>query len=182
MEVKTRKQALLAGENTYFTANACKNGHISYRYVQSGACYDCIRGTNLNAESDAVKARKKRLLEASAIMQAKNLIKENLVLVKVRVFPSERDNIALAAYCLAAMRFPSITLEDIDPRIAPVGREASGTALYSFYCHDADIGALRKAADATFASYPIDGNARERAIANAQRFAEPDTTPPMSFK
>jgi hypothetical protein len=183
MEIKTRKQAMIAGENTYFTGKACKNGHLSYRYVQSGACYDCINAARLAPDSATAKSREKRLLEVSTALQAKNLVKENLALVKVRMFPSEREGVALAAYCLAAMRFPSITPDDIDPRIAPVGREPSGTALYSFYCHDEDIGALRAAAAATFVKYPIDATAaRARAIEAAQGFIDPDTTPPMSFK
>lgn len=183
MEIKTRKEAMTAGDNTYFTGKPCKNGHLSYRYSQSGACYDCINAARLAPDSATATARERRLSEAAQFLQAKNLVKENLALVKVRVFPSEREGVALAAYCLAAMRFPSITPADIDPRVAPVGREPSGTALYSFYCHDDDIAALRAAAAATFVKYPINATAaRARAIEAAQGFMEPDTTPPMSFK
>ena len=183
MEIKTRKQAMTDGENTYFTGKECKNGHMNYRYVQSGACYDCINASRISPESPTAKAREQRLREASTVLQAKNLVKENLSLVKVRTFPAEREGVALAAYCLAAMRFPSISPADIDPKVAPIGREPSGTALYSFYCHDEDIAALRAAAAATFAKYPTDiEQKRQEAIRLARQWDEPDTTPPMSFK
>jgi hypothetical protein len=183
MEIKTRKQAMMAGENRYFTGKPCKNGHMSFRYVQSGACYDCINAGRISEDSPTAKAREQRLTEAATVLQAKNLVKENLALVKVRLFPSEREGVALAAYALAAMRFPSLAPADIDPRVAPIGREPSGTALYSFYCHDEDIAALRAAAAATFNKYPTDiEQKRQEAMREALKHVGPDTTPPMSFK
>lgn len=183
MEIKTRKQAMIDGENTYFTGKPCKNGHMSYRYVQSGTCYDCINLPKLSPDSPTAKAREQRLTEAATALQAKNLVKENLALVKVRMFSQEREGVALAAYALAAMRFPTLTPSDIDPRVAPIGREPSGTALYSFYCHDDDISALRAAAAETFNKYPTNiVKMRQEALRLAQQYVEPDTTPPMSFK
>lgn len=183
MDIKTRKQAMMAGENTYFTGKPCKNGHMSYRYVQSGACYDCINATRVAADSPTAKAREQRLTEAATALKVKNLVKENLALVKVRIFAQEREGVALAAYALAAMRFPTLSPSDIDPRIPPISKEPSGTALYSFYCHDEDIGALRAAAAATFAKYPTDiERKRQEAMQEALRHIGPDTTPPMSFK
>ena len=183
MEIKTRKQAMLAGENTYFTGKPCKNGHLSYRYSQSGACYDCINASRFNVDSPTAKAREQRLTAAASVLQVKNLVKENLALVKVRIFSQEREGVALTAYALAAMRFPTLSPSDIDPKTAPISREPSGTALYSFYCHDEDIGALRAAAAATFAKYPTDiERKRQEAMQEALKHIDPDTTPPMSFK
>ena len=183
MDIKTRKQAMMAGENTYFTGKPCKNGHMSYRYVQSGACYDCINSTRVSVDSPTAKAREQRLQQAATVLQAKNLVKENLALVKVRIFAQEREGVALAAYALAAMRFPTLSPSDIDPKVAPTNRELSGTALYSFYCHDEDIAALRAAAAATFNKYPTDiEQMRQKAMREAMKYVDADTTPPMSFK
>lgn len=42
-ELSTRRQALIAGELTYFTGKPCKNGHIAPRYVSTGGCLECLR-------------------------------------------------------------------------------------------------------------------------------------------
>lgn len=183
MEIKTRKQAMMAGENTYFTGKPCKNGHMSYRYVQSGTCYDCINLTKILPDSPTASARERRLTEVAATLQAKNLVKENLALVKVRVFAADRDSVALVAFALATMRFPMLKPSDVDPKLAPSGGEPSGTALYSFYCHGDDIAALRAAANDTTRKYATDiEQKRQEAIRLARQWDEPDTTPPMSFK
>jgi hypothetical protein len=183
MEIKTRKQAMIDGENTYFTGKPCKNGHMSYRYVQSGTCYDCINATRLAPDSPTATAREQRLTEAAKVMRAKNLVKENLALVKVRLFAAEREGVALIAYALATMRFPMLKVSDVDPKLAPIGSEPSGTALYQFYCYDDDIATLRDAAAATFTKYVPDFEARRRElIASAATYLPKDSTPPMSFK
>ena len=38
-----RKQALAAGESTYFTGNPCPNGHIAPRYAKHGGCVSCAK-------------------------------------------------------------------------------------------------------------------------------------------
>jgi len=43
VEVKTRKEATLAGESKYFTGVPCKDGHVSERYVKNSTCVECIR-------------------------------------------------------------------------------------------------------------------------------------------
>lgn len=52
MEIKGRKEAIRDGENTYFTGNRCSNGHLSYRYVKSGTCYECIHASRSAGSSD----------------------------------------------------------------------------------------------------------------------------------
>lgn len=42
----SRKEAQLNGENTFYTGKPCSNGHLDYRYTQSGACRSCINGGN----------------------------------------------------------------------------------------------------------------------------------------
>ena len=184
MEIKTRKEAMMAGENTYFTGKPCKNGHMSYRYVQSGTCYDCINSTNISPDSPTAAARERRLTEVAATLQAKNLVKENLALVKVRLFAADREGVALVAFALATMRFPMLKPSDVDPKLAPSGGEPSGTALYSFYCHADDIAALRAAAHDTTSKYRPDVTATKQAVLRSALTlaAADDTTPPMSFK
>lgn len=40
MDIKTRQQAILDGDKSYFTGKPCKHGHISPRLIM-GACLDC---------------------------------------------------------------------------------------------------------------------------------------------
>ena len=143
MEIKTRRQAMADGENKYFTGKPCKHGHMNFRYVQSGACYDCINSDRINAESPTAKAREERLKAASEKLAAKNLIVEQMVIGKFRLFEAFRETLSLAAYGMAAMRFPTLTQSDVDPKLAPSGREPAGSAMYSFYCHPDDVAALR---------------------------------------
>lgn len=37
-----RKDALNMGINKYFTNTPCKNGHVDFRYTDSGVCHTCI--------------------------------------------------------------------------------------------------------------------------------------------
>ena len=185
MQVKTRKQAMADGENKYFTGQPCKNGHMSFRYVQSGSCYDCINGDKISQDSPTVIAREKRLSEVAATLKAKQIAKDNLALIRVRAFHGQREQIAAAAYAMAAMRYPSLTLDDIDPKLAPTDKHENGGAMHAFYCHDDDIAMLRSIAASLFNAnkqpLQVDSLAQaQRNVNEAGGFI--DTTPPMSFK
>ena len=39
--IRTRQEALEAGEARYFTGEPCKHGHVSERWVMSGRCIAC---------------------------------------------------------------------------------------------------------------------------------------------
>lgn len=41
METMTRREALNARKQKYFTGTPCKRGHLTYRYVTTGACGGC---------------------------------------------------------------------------------------------------------------------------------------------
>ena len=43
MEIRTRREALDAGEKYFFTGKPCKYGHLTERYVGNGGCLDCLR-------------------------------------------------------------------------------------------------------------------------------------------
>ena len=189
MDIKTRKQAMLDGENTYFTGTPCKNGHITYRYVQSGTCYECINGHRISADSNAAKLRESRLAETSSALKVKTDAKSSLVLVKVRIVPKVREQVAAAAFALANLRYPCLSMTDVDPERAPTDRHpSSGQVLYSFYCHDDDVAMLRliakEAVAAVTPTLQVDMKA-QIAMNVGQAIAAGDivdSTPPMSFK
>lgn len=43
MEIFTRMEAFKQGMKRYYTGKACKNGHLSQRYVKGGMCVDCLK-------------------------------------------------------------------------------------------------------------------------------------------
>jgi hypothetical protein len=42
MEISSRSEAQKTGKSQYFTNLPCRNGHITYRYTQSGSCSACV--------------------------------------------------------------------------------------------------------------------------------------------
>lgn len=72
MEIISRKDARAAGLNKYYTGQACKNGHVDYRYVQSGACRSCIyhyNGGGSFSDDPAVAEANAALLAAQSALQ-----------------------------------------------------------------------------------------------------------------
>lgn len=153
MEIKTRKEAKMDGDKTYFTGEACKNGHLSHRYAANGACAQCVNGGKLRLDLGESTAKKLELLNKSEIYRKeleevarlrleKKAAMSQMQIMKVRCFRQDRSVVLTYAYALAAMRFPTLQLEDLDPKKVPTHAE-HGTAMFSFYCHDEDIENLR---------------------------------------
>lgn len=164
----SRGEAKLRQLPQYFTGIPCKNGHLTYRYTSSGACSGCIRAHNQPINDKLTIERK--------------AAKAQMVQVRLRCYEVDREALAAAVWSFALMRFPNITLGDVDPRLLPQDKTA-GTGLYAFYCHSEDLAQVRQLADAMQKGHTVDVVAgRAKAIAAAQGFMEPDTTPPMSFK
>lgn len=72
MKTKTRKQAIADGDDIFYTGVPCTNGHLTYRYVQSGSCRDCInepKGVNFYK----CKAETLRKKAADALKEAERL-------------------------------------------------------------------------------------------------------------
>lgn len=155
MEIKTRKQAMLDGENTYFTGKPCKHGHMNYRYVQSGSCYDCINGDRIVGNSPTAIAREARLKASAealrererdaAIVQQARLARVNaknsLVQVKLYCRDADLELFEATAYAFAVMRFPELLPSDVWPGI--IHAKYDGGALYKVNAHVDDVEALR---------------------------------------
>ena len=148
MQILSRAEAKEQQKATYFTGQACKNGHVAYRYTQSGTCSACINGGRNKIVDPMVTARRD--------------VKAQLVKVSLRAFESDRDNLAAAAWALAVMRYPVLTQGDVDPRLLPKDK-AGGTALYSFYCPNEDLPQLREIAAGMLKAHKADVVAVRRA-------------------
>lgn len=143
MEIKTRKQAMTDGENTYFTGKPCKNGHITYRYVQSGTCYDCINAGRVSINSPTAIAREARLTAVAETMKARAVVIDSLIQIKVWMDDVDVELFKATAYAYAVMRHPTLTQADVFPALAPTAR-ASTMACRRVNCHIDDVAALRE--------------------------------------
>lgn len=161
MDIKTRAQAAADGDKTYFTGKVCKNGHMTYRYVQSGGCYDCINSSRIKPDS----LRKKALsAEHVELAMRRAAIRETLSLVKFRCFPNDLETVKLIIFSSVFARNAEVLPDDIDPKMPGIDF-GGGTYVYRFYCHPDDIDELRLAVNDVVASmHPVDiAKARHRA-------------------
>lgn len=128
METISRQDARSRGQKTYFTGEPCKNGHVAYRYVQSGTCSQCLRASNSQTVDVNAGARR----EASA----------QLVQVKIRLHRVDLELFKAAAYAMALARFPVLQVGDVYPGYLPMDCD-SLTGLYKFNCHVEDVEQMR---------------------------------------
>lgn len=176
-QIKTRKQAILDLENIYFTGKPCKNGHITYRYVQSGTCADCInsgrtivasgakinRDERLLAMAAAIKIkepsqkaiRDERLLAMAQQLAIKNSAKSNLVEMDFRIYDEDYASFKMTVYATVILRYPELSEDDILSKKKPTGLVAN-TGLYYFNCHPEDIKLLRDVAATSISSRRAD--------------------------
>ena len=141
MEIKTRKQAIADGDNTYFTGKPCKHGHMTYRYVQSGSCYDCINGDRILPNSPTAIARERRLSAAVSAVRGKEIAKNSLVQVKLYCRDADIELFKATAFAFAVMRYPELSLIDVWP--GSIHAQCDGGALYKVNAHVEDVAALR---------------------------------------
>lgn len=155
MEILERKLAISLGLNTYYTGRVCKNGHLSYRYTESGTCSECINGRREifreHAEDDRAErvAAAKRAEEARKSDQLRRAEERERGKLFLRMHWVEEPNIDQwladrdVALCLAVMRCPTIQPEDVF--ISDDG------ALHKIRLHPDDISTLEEFREARYA-------------------------------
>ena len=146
------------GENTYQTGRPCRNGHIAYRYTQSGACVECIksskmvkikdeniilRSQHLN-EQRMQNAAKYKALQAMEQEKKRRTVEQQAQL-SIRYFvstdaawPKLRE--AIIAVTLA--RCPDLTSRHILGRHTTRKPMAGGTGRYAVYINGEDFQTL----------------------------------------
>ena len=197
MEIIARKHARAAGLTKYYTGEACKNGHIDFRYVQSGTCQSCIRLGNTGndpgviAATEALKQAKlaaalrlqedeaKRKAEAVALANSQNAVasarvdaRAQLQQVRVRCYDVDVGLLKASAHALALARFPSLMLGDVWPGLLPVDK-AAGTAIYKVNVHPEDEKVLQEIAAGLIRAKVPDMEAARRQIHGALQEATP---------
>lgn len=134
-----RTEAKALGERHYFTGEPCKNGHVAVRYVQSGACYECIRQSTYNIRAKFAADQAADTLRP----EVKRFVRETII-VKHRVPQPQVPGIHALVVGMLAAHFPSLIGSErvvMDP--APVLTQAAGlTVVATFLIHRDDVDAV----------------------------------------
>lgn len=137
-----RKEAAKRGERTYETGRACLNGHITYRYVQSGSCSACV--------ADAAKQHRTVAADPRPELP--------LVQLTVRAHDADIASVVDTAIALVQMRYPTAARWQVikhESGSRPIG----GMKLYDLNLDERDVAVVRQMAKALFERRCADGNA-----------------------
>lgn len=96
-----RKEAAAAGLKKYNTNRPCKYGHIADRYVESGACSDCLKNMAIIKHLNSSELRERILAKTQQIYLFVKL--ESLAAIKMLI-----DDTVLA-------RLPDVSAEAVNP-------------------------------------------------------------------
>lgn len=133
MEIISRSEARNRGLSQYFTNLPCKNGHVAYRYTQSGTCSGCIR--SYSTPSPEFVEQRQNMNKARANM-------ETMVSFRSRVFSEDFAFFRSLVLAAALEHEPLITTRDIFNG----GKGSSSmenSAVYIFNCFAEDMEHLR---------------------------------------
>lgn len=105
MNITSRKDAINAGENTYFTGVPCVNGHTAYRYTKSATCSACIMA---NRPHTATKDTPPPDENAVAVRAQTLAARNELVLMRFRADFSDANALSEYALALTMARYPLV--------------------------------------------------------------------------
>lgn len=172
-EIITHEEASNRGLTRYFTGRACRNGHIADRYVNGGACAECINGdkilTDAQRESRLRMAEQKLANETARIQLAKERLEakkqaavitdENRAvrgvsvaarseMLKIKIAIPYYDLPAMKAFVhgLASVRIPGVRVIDVCPNLIPKFF-AEPVFIYIFMVHPEDRALVFQAQD-----------------------------------
>lgn len=130
MELITRRDAITAGLNKYFTGIPCKNQHLTFRYTTSGACSGCIRSYSGSLEELQQRSERRQKLQT-------------MIQFRMRVFLQDLDFFRSIVLATARARESSVELLDVWKR-APGLNRFDDTAIHLFNCFAEDLRSLRQ--------------------------------------
>lgn len=142
--LKTRTEAIAAGERTYFTGKVCKNGHIAERYTQSGTCAGCVAASNNRDRRHFRELASVRTLPSGPSadqLQALGQWRDRRVVAFARQHLSDVAAMADYVMWLCVAHWPILSPETF--RQTPKARDSAGAfGQYAFYIHPDDLEAF----------------------------------------
>lgn len=115
MQKISRAEAKTLGLNKYFTGNACPSGHVAQRYVQSGACCDCLSVAPAPVAPDilaSVAAYREHEAKRAAALGA-------LLEMKIWAYADDIHEIRETAVACCLGVFPCLTRDDVKVTYGP---------------------------------------------------------------
>lgn len=173
MQPTTRKAAIAAGLNKYYTGEACRNGHIAERYTTSGTCAGCLAespGRRYNAEiRDSQDERRNAFNQLETIL--------------LRAQPGDIAYLRSLAGALLILRFPGVLdAESASDRKGGTNGEG-GALLYKVRCHPDDRTALKAEENRLLNLHGPDVAAiRNHAFERLQKIAPAEVCPVPEFR
>lgn len=189
--MKSRKQAVEAGESKYFTGKPCRNGHVSFRYTQSGTCVDCVSISSkanraqvdgsLDEFQKQREARKAKMLApAIAARNARTEALRSLTEIRIAIHPENVYALFDIAIGLCLAAFPVLDRMDVLPATQPI----RGTPLYKVRVPLDMAQTMRDVANEFWRRSNVDvERERERIQSAIERQADDDAEqPPETWK
>ncbi len=143
----SRKEAIAEGLKKYFTGEACRNGHVSPRYTQSGSCCECINGSD-GASRKQVQAAAQVNRDLAAITRE---VAASLTDYAYRVAMADVHLLKATAAALVDLRYPGFGERQSHSSRAPKN-PVSGTCMYFVRVHPEDINQLQAFANSLFSA------------------------------
>lgn len=140
MERMTRAQAIDAGLSKYYTGIPCINGHDSYRYTSSSACYGCVKDASTNS--------REKMKKFSGRNQRREF-RDSTKRVVLRCVAADLYKLLDVALAVSKVRCGFVMPRDVLPNTKGYFLSA-GAANYYFKAHPDDHGFLRSVAAALY--------------------------------
>jgi hypothetical protein len=159
MEIISRKLAKERKLNTYFTGEPCKHGHKSYRYTQSGGCFECINGGKSDPESPTIIARRERLELTALQIESVNEVTKQFIDINIVVHENDVDTVKALILGYAMVRNPLIVLEKIW-----ISRKPKHNVVWKVKAHPDDVASIFEVTRVMFKVYQVDVEAARAQI------------------
>ena len=169
-------------------AKVLEEAQVAYRkeryaaIVRSRSAAELARSEKLAVVRANSELRKIETARDDGDKLARQSARGQMVQARFRLHDVDRGTFAASVWAMAVMRYPVLTLGDVDPNTLPQDK-TNGTGLYAFYCHHEDVDTLRKLAVDIERSHM--GEVDSQRVSFINRIGEylpKDSTPPMSFK
>lgn len=138
MDISDRKTAFASGKKQYFTGKACKAGHVAYRYVQSGACSECVAASRTSYSADL---KENAEVDQKGVNAQMRLSSRELIFDKFRAFNVDSLKLMNMAAALCSARYPLLPIETFETRVSATLAN-DGMAMYKVKIHPDDVALL----------------------------------------
>lgn len=134
MNITSRKDAINAGKNTYFTGVPCINGHTAYRYTKSATCSACVMANRpVSASNEPAEVDPAAVAAREQTIQARS----EMGMMKYRADFSDVASLVGFAHSLSMARYPLVKPTQLRKNPS-LSMQQGSSAMVSVYLHTDD--------------------------------------------